>query len=563
MSERFNHTPSKQSIMKSNVSNNYSYSKSIDLSKDDILSKKQNIKQKMVNPFWIPISNNDLFSVREIHNEQKKLNDFSSMKDKSILKSIDMNSIRQRNVSDSLKNVGIYVTDVERKMNNIDNSILVNSSVKDIPRNINIKNHCQSLIISPKKTNNEFEKRRNEINSFKLENVRDYIEKTKHLSLIKYSIKNKNERISRIDESYRMELGAIKDSISCMITSKDNYEAEFNFKFHDYMKNIENEKYREESKLQSLIDQKDLLKYETNRSENKIMKLREKIDQLKEYKLFLISISMRKLSSHIRKKPIRRMNNCSPKRLAEEKIDELYKSPSDLVDDIKHLEYQNITLLNTLNDLTERNKSIINEINRSVNDEKFTDQEDLTKIIIDNDQLNKSKEKNNKLKEKKDCLIKCIDTNLKSITRRIYVREKYNLKIALLGKNCSNFMNYSGNDYLEIMRNVEKAYEYLNNKYNLFKDAFPEEVKSIEHEIENLRKRAIAKDINVIRNNQRILLMKNISDKLQKIKLKPTRNVSVVRYNPSKKKIYKNSSVINQHEPNLDDFLHYETQEFN
>ena len=46
-------------------------------------------------------------------------------------------------------------------------------------------------------------------------------------------------------------------------------------------------------------------------------------------------------------------------------------------------------------------------------------------------------------------------------------------------------MNYSGNDYLEIMRNVEKAYEYLNNKYNLFKDAFPEEVKSIEHEIEN------------------------------------------------------------------------------
>ena len=113
------------------------------------------------------------------------------------------------------------------------------------------------------------------------------------------------------------------------------------------------------------------------------------------------------------------------------------------------------------------------------------------------------------------------------------------------------------------MRNVEKAYEYLNNKYNLFKDAFPEEVKSIEHEIENLRKRAIAKHINVIRNNQRILLMKNISDKLQKIKLKPTRNVSVVRYNPSKKKIYKNSSVINQHEPNLDDFLHYETQEFN
>ena len=59
--------------MKSNVSNNYSYSKSIDLSKDDILSKKQNIKQKMVNPFWIPISNNDLFSGREIHNEQKKL----------------------------------------------------------------------------------------------------------------------------------------------------------------------------------------------------------------------------------------------------------------------------------------------------------------------------------------------------------------------------------------------------------------------------------------------------------------------------------------------------------
>ena len=114
-----------------------------------------------------------------------------------------------------------------------------------------------------------------------------------------------------------------------------------------------------------------------------------------------------------------------------------------------------------------------------------------------------------------------------------------------------------------MMKFIEIVYDYLTNKYIEFKGEFPDEIKVYEKELDGNRKRIIAEEQKEMTENQRLLLMKKIEEKFKKIKLKPTRNIEIMRNKPMLKKGEKKPILIKHREPMLEDFILYETQEFN
>jgi len=261
-----------------------SYSRSIDVTRDDINIRKDYLKEKMENPYWIPNVNRDIFLLKGIYKNQdeEKRNKLHSFlpKGRSIsnVHSFDRTEENTNCTVNPLKKAGLYVT--EQSMNT--SNIKITESEDQIPlalRKIRSK-QWNSIVISPVRKLNPFNKRNGEIASSKIESVKEYLVKTKQVAQMKISMKLKEERIERMKESYINELNSMKDSIGSMLVSKEKYEEEFKRKYDDYFKWLKLEKDREEAKNKELKEHRNELEKETKKLELMISRLNEKNSQL-------------------------------------------------------------------------------------------------------------------------------------------------------------------------------------------------------------------------------------------------------------------------------------------
>ncbi len=561
-----------------------SYSRSIDVTRDDINIRKDYLKEKMENPYWIPNVNRDIFLLKGIYKNQdeEKRNKLHSFlpKGRSIsnVHSFDRTEENTNCTVNPLKKAGLYVT--EQSMNN--SNIKITESEDQIPlalRKIRSK-QWNSIVISPVRKLNPFNKRNGEIASSKIESVKEYLVKTKQVAQMKISMKLKEERIERMKESYINELNSMKDSIGSMLVSKEKYEEEFKRKYDDYFKWLKLEKDREEAKNKELKEHRNELEKETKKLELKISRLNEKNSQLIEYRKFIHNVSHKKtsiVSMHRKKKSqenlVRKISIMSSYRKNSfdvllsnlNKLTDFYNNPSELIDDIRLVEQQIVLLLTYLDDYTHKAKFMKMEIAHK--EKELSDKSVSESDIKSNEEFLKSlREKNKKLKEKKEEFIRHFHNKSNSSSENRLSHIHLLDKIKLISEKCIE-TPYAHNknitkDQLEMMKLIECFFDNIQKKYVEYYNEMPEHVSKVEKELEIERKRLMAKELRESIHQKAVMLKNKLDEKFSRIPLKQARNTYEIKNLPLPKLLEKKSVNGKQSQPILQDLLFYETQDF-
>ena len=267
------------------------------------ISKYSDIQlhDKMLNPYWIPKNNSDLFRVKQIFKTEKDNKKNSS-------------TSKINKLSHLLKNNSTFQKDNYLKNNTITNGVLITDTDNDeestyLKTKLDTENSKYNPTFQIEEINEDKEKMDNReeqifnkysnklenkfisINQKKVEGVRDFITKTRELILMKYSMKMKEERIIREDETYKNDLESYKDSIIDMDRAKLKFESEFLVKFDLYLKHLSKKREKKKNELSKKKDELANLDAEYKQIDNKKLKnMEKKILFLEEYRLFQIFV---------------------------------------------------------------------------------------------------------------------------------------------------------------------------------------------------------------------------------------------------------------------------------
>jgi len=436
------------------------------------------LKKKMQTPFWVPNNNSDLFMIRKILNEEKE---------------------QKRNISNG-------------KFKKSRNNVLVKNAKEEIKPGLTIQDQL-SLLEKNKKRSNTILKEEDEDNNnvykglenktlvipqFQREKLSNLIANSRKLSLLKYSLKVKEERMLREEETYLNEIEAVKDNIFSMQKARENFEEEFSMRFDKYIKFLSVEKEREKDELENMMFKRTKIDAGIRQLENKKNRQKEIIELYKEYKIFLMSIKERNLTlltkkdvigkaiAQIRKhqitstfvtqtshdkKHIARLKKSDPKPKKEDEFisssvtpelllnvdkllqkypNKIFDEPKDLVEELKNLETLNIELLkkaSELNEIFNENNSEFNTINKeNINNLDYLRNDNIKKEKF----LKDLKERNKKLNEEKEQLHKYFDkyTNeSNNVMKTELNKSKINSKINSLFTICQSLTFHKENNY--------------------------------------------------------------------------------------------------------------------
>jgi len=171
----------------------------------------------------------------------------------------------------------------------------INTIGTKILENIKEKKEKEKVDDSEKNQSDKLQEKVDMMANRRKDSVRDYIKKTRDIILTKYTNEIKKERAIRLKETYQNEIESIKDSIVSMQKTKYLFEEEFFTKFERYVKYLQFQKEKEKNELNNLLDDKNKIEIEVVKLENKIIKQKEKLIQYSEYRDFLICIKERKI----------------------------------------------------------------------------------------------------------------------------------------------------------------------------------------------------------------------------------------------------------------------------
>jgi len=126
--------------------------------------------------------------------------------------------------------------------------------------------------------------------------VRDYINKTREVVMLRHSVEIKKETALRMEEDYKNQIESVTESIISLKLVKELFEEDFITKFDKYIKYLRVQREKELSELNTLLETKSQLEKETQKLENKKNKSKELLDLFREYRDFLICVRERKVS---------------------------------------------------------------------------------------------------------------------------------------------------------------------------------------------------------------------------------------------------------------------------
>ena len=268
-------------------------------------------------------SNETLFERREKEKQQEKelistkKNSTSTIsnffKYKNSLPQITSSTLAQSHknntkYSTSLNSDTIYLTNINFSQTiNSDNTFSFkninqpNSPNKIFNFNIKILNNFEDKVNSqkPKDEKTQIDIKNNTMHIIK-ERYKEYINKTRELQLLRYSMNIKKENVIRLKETYQNKIKSLDESIQSLNISKKLFNEQFYNKFDFYVKNLfirkENEKEINNELLKEIIK----LKSEIYQIETKIKKQEMDKNNIIRWLYFQISVKEKfiELPSH-------------------------------------------------------------------------------------------------------------------------------------------------------------------------------------------------------------------------------------------------------------------------
>jgi len=268
-------------------------------------------------------SNETIFARREKEKEQEKeilstkKNSTSTIsnffKYKNALPQITSSTLAQSQknntkYSGSLNSDTIYLTNINFSQTiNSDNTLLFKninqSNSPDIKNNINIKilNNFEDIVNSqkPKDEKTQIDIKNNTMHTLK-ERYKEYINKTRNLQLLRYSMNIKKESVISLKEAYQNKLKSIDESIQSLNVTKKLFNEHFYNKFDFYVKNLFIRKENEKEINNELIKEIIKLKSEIYQIETKIQKQEMDKNNIIRWLYFQISVKEKiiELPSH-------------------------------------------------------------------------------------------------------------------------------------------------------------------------------------------------------------------------------------------------------------------------
>ena len=268
-------------------------------------------------------SNETIFARREKEKEQEKeilstkkiststISNF--FKYKNALPQITSSTLAQSQknntkYSGSLNSDTIYLTNINFSQTiNSDNTLLFKninqSNSPDIKNNINIKilNNFEDIVNSqkPKDEKTQIDIKNNTMHTLK-ERYKEYINKTRNLQLLRYSMNIKKESVISLKEAYQNKLKSIDESIQSLNVTKKLFNEHFYNKFDFYVKNLFIRKENEKEINNELIKEIIKLKSEIYQIETKIQKQEMDKNNIIRWLYFQISVKEKiiELPSH-------------------------------------------------------------------------------------------------------------------------------------------------------------------------------------------------------------------------------------------------------------------------
>ena len=134
------------------------------------------------------------------------------------------------------------------------------------------------------------------MNISKKTNIKEYLNKTRELLLLKYTTDIKKERALRLQESYSNEIESINDNIQSMKQAKKLFHEEFLSKYNEYVKQLLIQKEEEKLIAENLYDNILLLKKDIVQLEAKKNKVENDKLNLERWMYFQIKIHEQKIS---------------------------------------------------------------------------------------------------------------------------------------------------------------------------------------------------------------------------------------------------------------------------
>jgi hypothetical protein len=123
--------------------------------------------------------------------------------------------------------------------------------------------------------------------------VREYINKTREVVLLRHSVEIKKETALKMEENYKNKIESVTDSIVCLRQAKELFEEDFIMRFDRYVKFLRVQREKELNELNNILDKKSQLELEIQKLENRKGKSKEFVRLYREYRDFLVCVKER------------------------------------------------------------------------------------------------------------------------------------------------------------------------------------------------------------------------------------------------------------------------------
>jgi hypothetical protein len=518
------------------------------------------------NTIAIPANNAEVFKLREILNEQKEKK-----------RALNRTNSMSRLVSGvNHLNPNIYLTEPSnvRARSRKENNFNVFPTLQDKEEN----KFEEELL----QVNKGLQKKIDCIGYKQEESIRDFINKTRDIILMKYSLAIKKERVVRLRETYQNEVESIKDSMAAIADAKNLFEHDFFDKFEKYVKYLSQQRQKEKAEWEYLNECKNKLDNDIKKLETYIHKQNGRLEDLVEYQNFMICIKEKTTMNHqarALKTRLKRSSSIKRDSILETRM--FYNSEQDLIDCLKNLEDENIKMLDKYNELSNVINEARKDLNKHVDDDKRIHDHVKNDVVIKEKQLQELRDKNKKLQEDKLKLLKEenegkfyeSDVVTNKGHKKSYTKSKLP-EAKLMARICNVY-----NAALKLYDKVEKAdAQKENSKVYMLQqvekvlngvlkyDNVPTEPNSdygkehirVKNELEYKRKLEKADKLKEQENVKREKLKKDIYERNNKIYIIPKRHIGERIKPTEKKKILKNEKKVTD-DMMFDEFISYET----
>jgi hypothetical protein len=518
------------------------------------------------NTIAIPANNAEVFKLREILNEQKE-------KKRALNRT---NSMSRLVSGPGALNPNIYLTEPNnvRARSRKENTLSVFPTVEDKEEN---KFDAEMVRI-----NKGLQKKIDSIGYKQEESIRDFINKTREIILMKYSLAIKKERVVRLRETYQNEVESIKDSMAAIGDAKNLFENDFFDKFEKYVKYLSQQRQKEKAEWEYLNECKNKLDNDIKKLETYIHKQNGRLEDLVEYQNFMICIKEKTTMTQqnkVLKTRLKRSSSIKRESIIETRM--FFNSEQDLIDCLKNLEDENIKMLDKFNELSNVINEARKDLTRHFDDDKRINDHVKSDVNIKEKQLQELRDKNKKLQEDKLRLLreenegKFYESDIvhNKGHKKSYVKSK--LPEAKLMARVCNVYNAAVKFYekpekmdsqkesqkLFMLQQVEKV---LNGVLKYDKpptdpgSEYGKEHIRVKNELEYKRKLEKADKMKEQENVKREKLKRDIYERNNKVYIIPKRRIGERIKPAEKRKVLKNEKRVTD-DMLFDEFISYET----